>query len=554
MQNPLSGSRTTTPANEQTASQGQSLTNPLTPNSQLANTSAVGTDMEIKLQPEPEDTRSKYEHVESPAKREAGGVSQIEHQGEASLGQDAGVASEIGEAAQYGEENKQHMSLGPSVEQRTTTESPSLPLASDTPPEATRNSKKEHEAEKREAAESLLILNQGKPTKRKRSGPGMKGSRTSSKKRNKDSDELEYLGTRPVLRPLRPRQVTPQQDALLQHKRRSAEQRARTVDGRNYATPNGSNFNMPSMPYPIGTVPLAPPNFVLSTRPGLQPDMHAAAPSAPYYTRPADYVYPSAAQSHPGSSSFPSSYPPIESQHGIQHQQQVARTPVSDRNIETIGRWRDFSHLNEAPAIRAGQNDLLPLPYLALAQIGPSGYPQTPESLILMNLATRNAHLQPPAHARYSPVSRNLILPPPTCTASTRYASLPTNFGALHLARGLYNGNTYHSTEYANYQQNIAISHAVGDLQRDLDFNHWRNRHSQKWVRKASVHDGSGNYAAERLPKLMESEITPTRKLAAMEAQGVNMGDHGAQGTLTDADDEAKRGEVAVKGKRPWEL
>lgn len=553
MQNPLSGSRTTTPANEQTAIQGQSLTNPLTPNSQSANMSTVGADMdmELKPEPEPEDTRGKDERIESPMKVDAGAASQIEHQGEASLGQDAAMASKIDEAAQNGEENKQRISMAPSVEQRTTTEFPSLPLASDTPPGSTKNSKKEHEAEKREAAESLLILNQGKPPKRKRAGPGVKGSRTSSKKRNKDSDELEYLGTRPVLRPLCPRRLTHQQDALSQHKRRSSEQRARTVDGRNHATPNGSNYNMPQMPYPIDTVPLASPDFVLSARPGLQSGMHAAAPSAPKYARPTDYAYPPAAHSHSGSLHYPLSYPPIESQHGIQHQQQVAQMPVSDRNIEAIGRWRDFSHLNEAPE---GQNDLLLPPYPVLAPVGPFGYPQNPESLVLMNLATRNAHLQPPAHARYPPVSRNPILPPPMCTASTRYASLPTNFGALHLARGLYGSNTYYSTEYANYQQTLSNARAPVDLQRDLDFNHWRNRHSQKWVRKQGVHDGSGDYAAERLPKLVEPETTPTRKLPAMEAQGVNMGDRGAEGALKAGDGEVSREEVVGKGKRPWEL
>ncbi|CAK1368052.1 hypothetical protein CB0940_11252 [Cercospora beticola] len=554
MQNPLSGCRTTTPANEQAASQGQSLANPLTPSSQPATTSNVSTDMDMKPKPEPKDTRGKHERIESSMEVEAGAASQIEHQGEASLGQDAGMATKIDEAAQNGEENKQRMSVGPSVEQRTTTESPSLPLASDTPSETTKNSKKEHEAEKRAAAESLLILNQGKAPKRKRSGPGIKGSRTSSKNRNKDSDELEYLGTRPVLRPLHPRRVTPQQDALSQHKRRSAEQRARTFDLLNHATPNGSNFNMPPMPYPIGTVPLASPNFVLSTRPGLQPGMHAAAPSAPYYTRPADYVYPSAAHSHPGSSSYPSSYPPIEIHNGIQRQQQLAQMPVSDRDIEAIGRWRDFSHLNEAPATTAGQNNLFPPPYPEPAPIGPFGYPQNPESLVLMNLATRNAHLQPPSHARYPPVSRNVILPPPTCTASTRYASLPTNFGALHLARGLYNSNTYYSTEYQKYQQALADAHAAGNLQRDLDFNHWRNRHSQKWVRKEGVHDGSGDYAAERLPKLVEPKTTPTRKLPAMEAQGVNMGYRGAEGALKAGGGEVSREEVAGRGKRPWEL
>lgn len=357
-----------------------------------------------------------------------------------------------------------------------------------------------------------------------------------------------------MLRPQQPRRATPQQEALSKHKQRSAEQRVRTADGRNHATPNGSNYNMLQMPYPIGTVPLASQNFILSTRPALQTAFHTAAPSASYYTRPTDYAYPSAAQPYPGPSNNPSSCPPIELQSGIHHQQQVTQVPASDCNIEAIGRWRDFSHLNEPPAIRAGQNDLLPPIYPKPAPFGLFGHPQNPESLVLMNLATRNAHLQPPSHARYPPVSRNFILPPPTCTASTRYASLPTNFGALHLARGLYDGNTYHSTEYANYQQHLAASHAAGNLRRELDVNHWRNRHLQKWVRQEGVHDGSGDYAAERLPKLVEPETTPTRKLAAMEAQGVNMGDRGAEGALKAGDGEASRDKVVSKGKRPWEL
>ncbi|KAF2212622.1 hypothetical protein CERZMDRAFT_84277 [Cercospora zeae-maydis SCOH1-5] len=537
MQNPLSSSGTALQAESRSEHNAQALTNPLTRNSR----SADPADMD----PEPVDAPETHEQIEVPPKPDD--LHGNKHQDAASPGKDANVGVSVDEAPRKDDDQERPTSANPSIESRATTTPTTTPLASKPVPDTINNGSKLHEIERRQAAESLLILNQSKQLKRKRPVPGNAGRRASLAKQNEKSDEIEYLGTRRTSghRPLVPRQQAPR----AKDKRGSAEQERRMLDVRNSSLSNRLNQHANPVGSLASGVPLRNEDLVLLSRLGLigQPAVRAP-PDALYYS-PAHYAHPAARPSN-----GPSGCPTAELRHGTHHGQHLGQGPVVGWNIETNGYLRDWSRSVEAPP-PTSQSALFPWSNAELVPTDLYAHPRRPESA-LSNVWPRtplpHASSPRPGSARPASMSRNLVLPSPTHASDMHYASLPPSFGALYLARGV-DGNRSRLVESSNRARSLAEAHAVANLHQRLKVDHWKSRHLQKWCSLGIVHDGSGDHFADRLPKLILCQTVPTGQkeaeapVAVAESLNTKVEAVGAQDSPTTGEGEESREDVAYK-------
>ncbi|KAM3414976.1 hypothetical protein BST61_g10113 [Cercospora zeina] len=523
MQNPLSSSCSALEADDRTEHNSQTLTNPLTRNSQSADPAEL----------EPADARETREQIEVPSKPVD--LHGNKDEATASSEQDADVGVRVDETPRKGENQKRPPATNPSIEPRTTSTPTTTPPAPTSGPDTTNNGNEVHEIERMQAAESLLNLSQSKPLKRKRPVSENSGRRASLAKRNEDSDEIEYLGTR---RMSGPRPLPPRPEAAhARNKRRFAEQEHMGLDGLNPVLSNRFNQHATPMGAPASNAPIRPEDLVLFSRFGLSGHTAVRAPSLPARYANLDAQGPSA----------PLGYPPAELRHRTHHQQHLGQGPLVGRHVGQNGHVLDW--------VRSSQEAVFPELNAGLGQADLFAYPRRPESAF-SNISARNPLLSTsssrPGSARPAPTNRNPVLPLPTPASGIRYASLPPSFGALYLARRI-DGNRSTSAESANRSRRLAYAHAVTNVQQQLDVDHWKSRHLQKWNSLGVVHDGSGDRFANRLRKLrLPPTVPPGQKkseaaVAAADPQDTKMEDVEVQLSPTAGDGEELGETVANK-------